>query len=641
MEAHAGDESILERFAEVKHNLIDTCNGQAFLEALEFSLVEDRLEELERLLERLGENEIFVAVVGVQGVGKSTLLNSLIFDRRILPVDVTETTAILTKIYGCQDGDEYADVIFQDGKIQRLKELTSDQLGEFVHHQHNPDNAKAVQELRCYVNSPLLKQGICLVDTPGVESLSTKNGQVTIDFLPRVSAAMFVTMTAPPLTASEVTFLRLVRDYFDNFFFIQNIWNESDREIADATKFIRDTLLKIDREGSEDVNRPAVKPRKVYRIDIHGAMEAKSNQRSEELQASGLVDLLSDLSSFLESGPIRITLLHFIRSFEGLIEDALRSLRARRIALANEGRDFVGLAKEREEKVSEQLDDLDDRWREEERAFLDDVRNACTKAQKGLSSGLMSLSRRVMSEVDQGLSAKHVADSFPIKLETEMRLHLGPWQAEMKDRVKRFEAFFERTLQDFKGLRDNVTRFIDPTSLLDKERLSDASDWELRGKFAEIPVWLGSVGLGILAFEAIGAWWGGAAVVAALGGPAGWIVAGGVLVAGVLVKNWLRDKTKERLRKALDEAIGKAGQQVHDKLDSSEQELRTVADLMREYLDQQIEQLRWELKKIRNDLYTSHEDRDKIRLTINQAEEKLDEARTEVREEVAKCLTAE
>ena len=89
-------------------------------------------------------------------------------------MDVIETTAILTKIYGCQDGDEYADVIFQDGKSHRLIELTSDQLGEFVHHEHNPDNVKGVQELRCYVNSPLLKQGICLVDTPGVESLSTK-----------------------------------------------------------------------------------------------------------------------------------------------------------------------------------------------------------------------------------------------------------------------------------------------------------------------------------------------------------------------------------------------------------------------------------------------------------------------------------
>ena len=398
-----------------------------------------------------------------------------------------------------------------------------------------------------------------------------EDGQVTIDFLPRISAAIFVTMTAPPLTASEVTFLRLVRDYFNNFFFVQNIWEESAEEIADATEFIRNTLLEIDQEGMEDLDQSSVKTRKVYRIDIHGAMEAKSNQRQADLQKSGLADLRNDLRSFLESGPMRIILSHFIRSFEGFIEDALRSLRARRIALANESREFIALAKEREDEVSEQLDDLEDRWREEERAFLGDVRDACAKALKGLSSGLMSLTHRVMSEVDQGLSAKHVAGSFPIKLETELRLHLGPWQAEMKDRVKRFETSFERTLQDVKGLRDNVTRLIDPTSLLDKERLSEASDWELRGKFAEVPVWLGSVGLGILAFEAIGAWWGGAAAAAALGGPAGWILAGVILGAGVLVKNWLKGKTKAALRKAVDEAIGKAGHQVHDKLDSSEQ----------------------------------------------------------------------
>ena len=78
MEAHSGEESLLERFSKVKENLIDACKGEAFLEALKFSLVEERLDELDRLLERLHENEIFVAVVGVQGVGKSLLLNSLI-----------------------------------------------------------------------------------------------------------------------------------------------------------------------------------------------------------------------------------------------------------------------------------------------------------------------------------------------------------------------------------------------------------------------------------------------------------------------------------------------------------------------------------------------------------------------------------
>jgi ribosome biogenesis GTPase A len=192
-------ESVLDSFQAARERILGLCREEQFPKCLANALSENILEDLEVAVNRLQQNDIYVGALGVQGVGKSTLLNALLFGRRILPWDVTETTAVLTKVYRSDNSDERAEVVFRDNKSKDIT-LDPDSLREYVHNEFNPGNQKKVKELKCFVNSPLLSQGICLVDTPGVASLTEEIGRVTLEFLPALSASIFITLTTPCLT---------------------------------------------------------------------------------------------------------------------------------------------------------------------------------------------------------------------------------------------------------------------------------------------------------------------------------------------------------------------------------------------------------------------------------------------------------
>lgn len=65
------------------------------------------------------------------------------------------------------------------------------------------------------------------VDTPGVESLIEGNQKTTMEFLPKVSMAIFLISTTPALLDDEVEFLHATWSFADRFVFVQNVWGET------------------------------------------------------------------------------------------------------------------------------------------------------------------------------------------------------------------------------------------------------------------------------------------------------------------------------------------------------------------------------------------------------------------------------
>jgi len=147
-----------------------------------------------------------VAVLGQFKSGKSSFLNSL-FCREIVPVDVLPTTAVVTRIgYGPTD---HAVVRYLSGKIE---DVSSDSVAEYVTESENPDNRKQVALVE--VESPALAkfQGVRFVDTPGLGSLFRHNTQASMDWLPRVGAAIVAISIDHPLSEQDLQLLdELVR----------------------------------------------------------------------------------------------------------------------------------------------------------------------------------------------------------------------------------------------------------------------------------------------------------------------------------------------------------------------------------------------------------------------------------------------
>ncbi len=82
-----------------------------------------------------------------------------------------------------------------------------DELSDWVTEQGNPRNGRRVELVEVGLPSPILEQGIVLVDTPGMGGLGAGHAAVTLGFLPFADGVIFVSDASSELTAPELEFL--------------------------------------------------------------------------------------------------------------------------------------------------------------------------------------------------------------------------------------------------------------------------------------------------------------------------------------------------------------------------------------------------------------------------------------------------
>jgi Dynamin family len=156
------------------------------------------LEDARNLVERMTEGRFYVACIGQFKRGKSTLVGALLGDR-VLPTGVLPITTVPTVIrYG---GSRAVRVRFRGGE---WADVGSEELTEYVSEERNPENAKGVAGIEVFVQSALLADGMCFVDTPGLGSIFAGNTAATQAFVPHIDAAIVVVGTDPPITAEEL-----------------------------------------------------------------------------------------------------------------------------------------------------------------------------------------------------------------------------------------------------------------------------------------------------------------------------------------------------------------------------------------------------------------------------------------------------
>ena len=182
------------------------------------------LGKLNSLKERFSEGRFHLAVLGQFKRGKSTLLNALLGEE-LLPTSVVPLTAIPTFL---RSGTVLrATISFINGKkpkefyFDKPEEL-NDILVKYVTEDGNSKNKKEVSHVEVYHPSPILRDGVILIDTPGVGSTIKHNTEMTMNFLPQCDAAMFLISADPPITEVEVEFLKKVKSKVSHLFFILN-----------------------------------------------------------------------------------------------------------------------------------------------------------------------------------------------------------------------------------------------------------------------------------------------------------------------------------------------------------------------------------------------------------------------------------
>ncbi len=240
-----------------------------------------RLEELRAKLEG---RHFHLVVMGQFKRGKSTLINALL-GAEILPTAIVPLTSIVTRIgYGETPA---AAVLYLDG---RREEVPLAEIHRFVTERANPKNGLQVKEVEVFFPSPLLRDGVRIIDTPGVGSVFDHNTEVAYNYLPHVDAGIFVVTADPPLSASEHRFLREVRGYVDQLFFVLNKADAvGDKDLAEAIAFTASVL-------EQDLRRTV----KVWPVSARLALEGRLGKDENQWLRSGLPAFEEHLRGWLQ-----------------------------------------------------------------------------------------------------------------------------------------------------------------------------------------------------------------------------------------------------------------------------------------------------------------------------------------------------
>jgi predicted GTPase len=189
------------------------------------------------ITEKIAEGQFYVACIGQFKRGKSTLLNALI-GHSVLPAAVVPVTAVPTII---RHGERLSvRVRFKGAPWMDVPVSTVD---EYVSEAKNPENAKGVVGVEIYVPSPLLKTGMCFVDTPGIGSVFAGNTAATQAFIPHIDAAIVVVGTDPPLSGDELQLVEAIsQDVHELVFVLNKADRANSAERAAAVEFSRRIL---------------------------------------------------------------------------------------------------------------------------------------------------------------------------------------------------------------------------------------------------------------------------------------------------------------------------------------------------------------------------------------------------------------
>jgi len=203
------------------------------------------LTRLDDEIRKLEANRFHLVVLGQFKRGKTTFVNALLGEE-LLPVGVIPVTSVVTLVrYG---SEKHFDAVFTDNS---RREIQSSDLKEYITEQGNPENRKCIRYVEITHPSVFLKDGIVLVDTPGIGSLYVHNTETTQDFIPHVDAAVVILSADLPVTQTEYQFLGEVAQHVERLFFVLN---KSDlfapSEMEEAVSYTYKVLTERMNDGS-------------------------------------------------------------------------------------------------------------------------------------------------------------------------------------------------------------------------------------------------------------------------------------------------------------------------------------------------------------------------------------------------------
>jgi len=189
------------------------------------------------LVDQVAAGRFHVVCVGQFKRGKSSIVNALV-GAVVLPTGVAPVTSVATIVRFAAEPVLRVDV--GDGGWVTVPLET---VADYVTEERNPENRLGVRAVEIGLPAPVLEEGLCLVDTPGIGSVFAGNTAATRAFIPRIDVALVVVGVDPPLSGDECSLVETVAQQVPD---VIVLLNKADRyteaERAEASRFTTRTL---------------------------------------------------------------------------------------------------------------------------------------------------------------------------------------------------------------------------------------------------------------------------------------------------------------------------------------------------------------------------------------------------------------
>jgi predicted GTPase len=393
------------------------------------------LQRLDSLRERLATERFQLAVLGQFKRGKSTLLNALLC-ADVLPTGVVPVTAIATFLQYAEKPQLH--VTYLSGKTEQFdaggEEALRERLRTCVTEEANPENALGIDRVDVFLPSELLKNGVVLIDTPGVGSTFRHNTAAADAILHECDATLFVVSPDPPITEVEIDFLSRIRKTVAHLTIVLNkIDIVEPGEAASVRAFLQRVLAE---RAKLDPGTPVfcVSARKAFRAERNGDAAALHESAFPELE-SHLIQFLAKEKRATLNAAVARKAAAWIAQLQLETEIVLKSLRLPVEDLEQRVTTFDEAAKqfETERRVAndllagdrlralEELEAQAERLRAEARAALESDLDHALTAGETADSARSQLSTTVLAFFDNAL--RDVIRKVGARLEEALRVH--------------------------------------------------------------------------------------------------------------------------------------------------------------------------------------------------------------------------
>ncbi len=404
------------------------------------------LNECANLREKLAANQFNLVVMGQFKRGKSTLINALL-GGELLPTAVVPLTSVVTIV---RFGESPRSLVyFHDGRRQEIEMQT---IAEYTTERKNPKNAKQVERVEIEYPAEFLRDGVRLIDTPGVGSVFGHNTDTAYEFLPQADAVLFLVTADPPISETELQVLADVREHAGKIFFVKNnIDHLSPDDLEESLAFTREVLAK-----DLQVEPAAVK---IFPLSAKWALAGRLHNDAGQLAKSRLREIECTLGDFLMHEKGGLLLQNTARRAHRLLKEAAGLLELEGKAIATPQAELaqkIAAFQQHQIEVQQQKEAIAHLLNGGVKRILERYDEEVEQLKKAQLPKLAANLRGRFQEQSQSPPKKLTA-ALEQALREELEAVFAPWRQQQEAKVNReFVALVERLVKQANTAIDRI-----------------------------------------------------------------------------------------------------------------------------------------------------------------------------------------